>query len=257
MEIPHEALKRAQSAFLSFLRLDPLTVTFSRFADVLSLGHRAVKGHPPFSWAISTKYPHWLHRHKKSPQNHVWGLLKATGVLPGGSGQHRAPETTVWWHHSGQRLWEWTWQGTRRYFFFYILSFFFLFTMYLKSHKSNKLNQQQHIVAASFDPASFDRKCPSQTAQSEDLKTRQQPRAARVPRPGAASSPVNGQDLSQPLRLKVGFSNRTDTRCNIPAKLLDASNYCQYTKFEREINKEENWVLTCQVDFYLFAVCYF
>lgn len=136
--------------------------------------------------------------------------------------------------------------------FFFILSFFFLFTTYLRSHKLNKLEQQQHIVAASFD-----HKCPSQTAQSEDLKTRQQPRAARVPRPGAASSPVNGQDLSQPLRLKVGFSNRTDTRCNIPAKLQDASNYCQYTKSEREINKEEKWVLTCQVDIYLFAVCYF
>lgn len=46
----------------------------------------------------------------------------------------------------------------------------------------------------------------SHTAQSEDLGTHQPSRAARVPRRGAASSSVNGQDLRQPLKLKVGLA---------------------------------------------------
>lgn len=185
---------------------------------------QAAKGHL-LSQAISTKYPHWPQRQKGSPQNDISCLLKATGALPGVSGQYKVPETTVWWHHGGQRLWNGCVREFTGIYFFNWLTFPFWLKCILKFCKINKeknitkrdhnvpppptKTQTNHIVAASLK---F--KCPSETARTQDLETCHQPRATRVPWGGATNSPVNGHDLKQPLRLKVGFCSRTDTMHN-------------------------------------------
>lgn len=135
MGISPKTLKKAKSAFLSFLRLVPLTVTPRWFADVLSLCHANSRGTPSSFSNNFYKIPSPTKTdRRKSPQDYILCLLKATGV----SGQYRVPKTTVWWQHGGQRLWNGCIREFPSIYFFNWFTLPYCLKCILKFHKINK-----------------------------------------------------------------------------------------------------------------------
>lgn len=118
MEIPQEALKRAQGAFLSFLRLVPLPGTSRWFGS--------------FPWSCSSKgtlSSFWCKFHKIPHQPHTETLKKSSNLCFVPFKGHGCSTRWLWSAQGSrnyclmafivQRLWEWTWQGTHRLGFFF------------------------------------------------------------------------------------------------------------------------------------------
>lgn len=156
MEIPQEALKRADRCFFELPEVSPSHRNFQLICWCSFPWPCSSKETPSNFSSKFCKMPspatrRTIKKKKKSPQKCVLCLLKAMEVLPGGSAQHRATETTVWWHDMDKDFengndWELT--GT-----FFLVTFFFSFCLqcFLKSYKINlKIHTHTRIYIKTY-----------------------------------------------------------------------------------------------------------